>query len=537
MHHKQKDHPFFSSEHELCANPHWQCIGKHHHHGIALPLSALRNPLSAGIGEFLDLIPLIEWCTSINFDVIQLLPLNDSGGDPSPYSAHSAQALHPIYLSINKLPSLELFDELELPTNNDSQRVAYHDVLHKKQQFLRKYFQRAFPLIRDWPAFHAFVHDNPWLEGYAIYKTLKEQHQERPWWQWEETLKNPSADTLQSLKKELAQEIHYHQCVQFLCFEQMRMVKEIADKEGVFIKGDIPILLNRDSADVWLQRHLFVLDFAAGAPPDMYNEEGQYWGFPLYNWHALEETGYEWWKTRLSVAQGLYHLYRLDHIVGFFKIWAIPLEKKAKEGFFLPQDERLWIPQGETILKVLLGCCNMLPIGEDLGAVPPSVRYSLKHLGICGTKVLRWERHWETDRSFVNPHEFHPLSMSSVSTHDSETLAQWWKLHPDEASLLARARGYPWHDTLEAATRKQILEECHTSSSLFHINLLGEYLAMFPDLVWDSPEDERINIPGLVLDSNWTYRFKPTLHEIVTHKKLASFMKALAHKALTHHEL
>ncbi|MBS0654837.1 MAG: 4-alpha-glucanotransferase [Verrucomicrobia bacterium] len=527
-----KNQPEKSFFNHLPTAKQWHAIGTHPHHGIALALSSIRNPSSSGIGEYLDLIPLIDWCKSIGFDVIQLLPLNDSGADTSPYSAHSAMALHPIYLSLSHLPSVELFpaliEEIEkICQCNSSQRVNYSQVLHNKEQFLQHYFSLAYPLIHTWPAYISFVEHNSWVEDYALYKTFKNVYEEKPWWEWPDTIKDANPSTIEALKATYRKEIDFHIFVQFCCFDQWSIVRETADKEGLYLKGDIPILINRDSVDVWLHRALFMLDYAAGAPPDMYNEEGQYWGFPIYNWEAMEKAGYQWWQRRLQLAEKLYHIFRIDHIVGFFKIWAIPLDRPAKEGFFLPKDETLWIGQGEKILHMMISCCGMLPIGEDLGAVPPTVRECLQRLGICGTKVLRWERKWDGDQSFINTADYQPLSLSCVSTHDSETLTQWWNNHPDEARLFAASKGWNCPQKLDPELHRLILQECHSSGSLFHINLLQEYLGVFEELAWENPEDERINIPGLVLDRNWTYRFRPTLEEIITHKPLALLMKSL----------
>lgn len=494
----------------------WKQIGPYHHHGIALPLFSLRNPQSSGIGEFLDLVPLIHWCKKIDFKVIQLLPLNDSGHDPSPYSAHSAMALHPIYLSLKDLPFIDEFQtELEpLRACNWSKRVKYHQVLAAKEAFLKLYAKRALPEIQSWDSYKAFV-TQEWLQGYAEYKVLKEKNDELPWWQWQKD------------KKATASELEFHKFVQFLCFEQMKEVKRVAIANDIFLKGDIPILINRDSADVWQYQQFFALDHAAGAPPDMFSDEGQYWGFPLYNWEALEQDGFGWWKRRLQLAQELYHIYRLDHIVGFFKIWAIPLGKKANEGFFLPENPELWVPQGEKILRMMLESSSMLPIGEDLGAVPDSVRDCMRRLGICGTKVMRWERNWHSDQSYIPPKDYSPLSMTCLSTHDSETLDIWWQAFPKDAEMLASTLQIEFSEPLEIETRKEVIKAAHTSGSLFHINLLQEYLNVFDELAWANPEEDRINIPGKVLEQNWTYRFLPTIDEIISHEGLQTFMKSL----------
>ena len=511
----------------------WQKIGLHHHHGIALPLFSLRTPKSCGIGEFLDLIPLIQWCQTIGFDTIQLLPLNDSGHDTSPYSAHTAMGLHPIFLSLENLPYIKQFEALQkqviqMQQENGLKRVPYHRLIEKKLHFLRTYFDKCFENIKKWPSFDLFVQEQkPWLSDYGLYKVLKEKHEQKPWWDWSDEVKNPTHKALAALKHTHESAMLFHIFCQFLCFDQWQKVKQTADKAGIFLKGDIPILINRDSADVWLNRDLFLLDFSAGAPPDMYSDDGQHWGFPIYNWQVIENQGYAWWIQRLKLAEKLYHIYRLDHIVGFYKIWAVPEGKSAKEGFFIPHDPSKWLEQGERILKVLLQNTTLLPIGEDLGAVPPEVRQNMQHLGIAGTKVLRWERKWQEDASFIDPKSFHPISMTTLSTHDSETLGDWWQKHPDESERYAKERGFAICDTLSKETRKQILQECHSSGSFFHINLLQEYLAMFDELSWKTAEEDRINYPGQVREENWTYRFKPTLEAIMRHESFAHFMKDL----------
>jgi 4-alpha-glucanotransferase len=504
----------------LPARTEWQKIGMHHHHGIALPLGAIRNLQNSGTGEFLDLIPLITWCKEIGFDTIQLLPINDSGSDPSPYSALTSLALHPIYLTLRELPYLDKFPELQkeltaLQSCNSSAKVCYHKVLASKIAFLRDYYKKAFPLIASLPSYKEFAKQQ-WLHWYALYKCHKETEKGKAWWNWSSELIKPSDEELQ-----------FHYMVQYLAFTQWELVKEHAEKNAVFLKGDLPILLNRDSSDVWQHKELFNFDYSAGAPPDMYSQAGQNWGFPLYNWDVEENQGFAFWKERLKIAEKLYHIYRLDHIVGFFRIWAIPMNRPATEGFFLPKDSNLWIPQGEKILSMMLDSSTMLPIGEDLGAVPAEVRATMMRLGIPGTKILRWERYWGQGDAFIDPKSFSPLSMSSVSTHDSETLAEWWEKYPQDSSVYAATLGLTDSQTLDPVHREAILRVCHSSNSLFHINLLQEYLGMFEELSWENPEDDRINIPGQVLDANWTYRFKPTLQEITEHAKLQSFMKEL----------
>ena len=492
------------------------------HHGIYFPLSALRNPNGSGIGEYLDLIPMLHWCHATGFDVIQLLPLNDSGQEPSPYSALSAEALHPIYLSLSDLPFLERMphaqDKLSLlKKNNTLQRFNYHQVLQDKKCFLREYFAAVFPYVVELPEYQNFIDkEKDWLDRYVQYKSLKSKNEMKPWWEWT----NMTPPTEESC--------NFYRLVQFLAFTQMRKVKQIATELHVFLKGDIPILIDRDSSDVWCHQQLFQLEYAAGAPPDVYSHEGQYWGFPIYNWAAHEASHFSWWKERLRVASELYHLYRIDHIVGFFRIWAIPIGHKAVDGFFIPSNPTTWIEQGEKILKMFLMEAPIQPIGEDLGMVPDEVRASLERLHIPGTKVYRWERKWKEDRGYIPVENYPPHSMSTVSTHDSEVLGEWWKKGGEEVIAFCRHKGWEYDPLLSYEYRLAILQDIHRSASIFHINLLQEYLNLFPELSWNSPDEERINIPGKVLDRNWSYRFRPTIAEIINFEPLTHIMQQLS---------
>jgi len=175
----------------------------------------------------------------------------------------------------------------------------------------------------------------------------------------------------------------------------------------------------------------------------MYAADGQNWGCPVYNWEAMKENKYSWWRNRLLTMSQYYHIYRIDHVVGFFRIWAIQKYGKAVDGAFDPPDTKLWIPQGEELMKMLLETSEMLPIGEDLGTVPTDVRICLQRLGICGTKVLRWERKWdEKDQPFIPINDFNADSMSTVSTHDSETLSQWWETQKSDFKMYCKHKGW-----------------------------------------------------------------------------------------------
>ncbi|MBS4169117.1 4-alpha-glucanotransferase [Parachlamydia sp. AcF125] len=501
-------------------------------HGICLPIFSLHSKGSGGIGEYTDLLPLLAWAKKLGIHIIQLLPLNDTGLETSPYNALSAFALNPIHLGLKQLPYLANYPELtpllaQLQALNQTQRVSYKEVHGQRDLFLRQYFQLAGPLLLKADDFQKFQQQNEWVEKYALFKTLKIARNWESWDLWPEKLRYPTEDYLAELLLGKREEVAYHSLLQFLCFSQMEKVKKEAESQGIFLKGDIPILIDSQSADVWLNRPLFHTHLTAGAPPDQYSEVGQNWGFPLYNWDKHAETHYTWWKKRLEIASHFYHFYRIDHVVGFYRIWGIPFNQSAKEGKFFPEDPSVWISHGEKILKMMVDYCPMLPIGEDLGVIPPEVRINLRQLGICGTKVMRWERRWNEDGRFINPHDYILESLTTVSTHDSETLQQWWRNNPQDAKDFSSFKGWTYEPTLSSVRHQEILYDSHHTRSIFHINLLHEYLAVIPGLTWPSLEDERINIPGVVSDRNWSYRFKPSVEEIIQNPELAKLIKKL----------
>ncbi|NGX53463.1 MAG: 4-alpha-glucanotransferase [Chlamydiae bacterium] len=522
-------------EHQLFSTPagsQWKKIGARNHHGICVPLFSLHTEQSTGVGEYLDLIPLIGWCHEVGMDVIQLLPLNDTGLGSSPYSAISATALNPVHLSLSQLPDIDKIAHYreklaQMRYWNSTSRVKYNIVRELKNSFLRDYFAHFFSEVSESTEYKNFLLHNKWLKPYALFKAIKEQQEWRPWEEWPLPLKSPSETGYQDLLVEFGNSIHFHEFSQYFCFSQLEKVKKTAEDANILLKGDIPILISRDSADVWHHRHYFLLHLSAGAPPDMYTRDGQHWGFPVYDWEELEKDDFSWWHERLELASRLYHLYRIDHIVGFFRLWAIASGKIAKEGSFIPPEEDQWIPHGRKIMKMMLRSAPILPIGEDLGLVPPEVKKCLTELGICGTRMMRWERRWETDGKFTPPSEYPPASMTTVSTHDSDTLQLWWRHFPKEARLYSEFKEWPYKPFLSNESLQEILRDSHHSGSLFHINLLQEYLALYPELISHNPADERINIPGKILARNWTYRFRPTVEELVKHIPLKEAVKKI----------
>jgi len=533
---------------ESPSSKHWEQIGIKNHHGIVLPLFSIHNEDSCGVGEFPLLEKFVPWCKDLGLDVIQLLPLNEVNRDNSPFSGMSAFALDPMYLGLSRLPNLathhDLLEELKniqsqfQQKEGEIRRVNYNLVRDCKRHFLHKYLERERVNIINSPEYREYFDANQsWLKGYSVFKILKSKNHWKPWWVWNE-FKNPTEEEIEHLLNRYSCD---HQgedkCLwedevitQYLCYLQMKHVKEVANSQGVYIKGDIPFLISRDSSDVWLPstRKFFSTECSAGAPPDSYNDEGQNWGVPVYDWTSLKESEYWWWIERLRYASYFFDIYRIDHIVGFFRVWAIQEEKKATEGEYFPTDSELWEVQGKKHLTLMIENSEMLPIGEDLGTLPDCCRPTLKKLGICGTKVVIWEREWEKKgKPFIPFEKYDKCSMTTVSTHDTEPLRMWWEKHPDESKALCESMKIKWTEKLSPEYQKQILKCAHQSGSLFHINNLLEYLYVVPELAWKNIEDDRINIPGKLLESNWTYCFKPSVDQITQNESLKSSIREI----------
>lgn len=504
---------------------HWKLVQIKNHHGICLPIFSLRSKNSSGIGEYEDLIHIIDFCKKVDMDVVQLLPINESYfQDPSPYNAISSCALDPVFLSLKNLAFLEknkyLKEKLKnFEKYNHTSTVKHKKVGIKKMAWLKEYFNNFYNNFKNLSSYHEFKTQNEWLKPYCTFKILKKKFNQKKWIHWDKKFQNPTIKMINAILKNFYLEAEFYTLLQYLCFSQMHFVKDYATKNKILIKGDIPILINPDSADVWYYRSIFDMSHVAGAPPDDFNEKGHKWGYPLFNWQALKHQNYDWWKQKLSVISNLFHMYRIDHAVGFFRIWAILPKDKPTVGKFLPKDPTTWQAFGMEHLNMFINSSDLLPIAEDLGLIPKMVYSTLKDLGICGTKVPRWEN---------KPlKEYEPISLTTISTHDTETLSLWWKSHKKEAKKLSSLNNWKYQKKLTFELRKKILFDLHHSNSIFHINLLQEYLALFEDLTWKNPKKERINISGVKNKKNWTYRFKPFVEEILSHEKLISTIKEI----------
>lgn len=315
--------------------------------GVAVPVTALRGDNDVGVGEFADLPRFGRFCRDSGLQVLQILPINDSGFDSSPYSALSAYALHPIYLRIADLPELAISAIAEsvapaLQTMHENAltrtRVAYHEVLDAKFSVLRTIYDTVADAIASDAAVQTWISRNAWVKPYAVFRMHKDRNGQAAWWEWA-GLQDPTPADIEAFWSdgESARDLLFYAWIQMRLEQQLSQAVERLEAMGVYLKGDIPILMNDDSADVWLHRSAFRRDLRAGAPPDMFSHDGQNWGFPLYDWDVMKQTGYSWWKDRLYQADKFFHLFRIDHVLGFFRIWAVPATNESGMlGYFRP---------------------------------------------------------------------------------------------------------------------------------------------------------------------------------------------------------
>lgn len=305
--------------------------------GVAVPLGALRTKDSPVIGEYTSLIPFAGFCKKAHLRLIQLLPVLDTGTQSSPYSSLSAFALHPMYIS---LPCVSGFDgcykqnkefradyDAFVERSRNSIRYNYADVNETKDRLLRILYATAEAKSELASAsFTAWEKENPWLYAYCVYKNLKYKYMQASWKEWKKADRSLSKAAITARwEDETLKEAHqFYAWEQYEAWKQFKQAADEVRKAGIILKGDLPILLNEDSCDVWSDSVLFNQKLRAGSPPDGSNPTGQNWGFPTYNWKAHEADDFAWWRLRLTCAEQFYGAYRLDHVLGFFRIWAVP---------------------------------------------------------------------------------------------------------------------------------------------------------------------------------------------------------------------
>lgn len=304
--------------------------------GVAIPVFALRSQDDFGVGDFIDLKKMIDWAASTGQRFIQILPINDTTmthtwTDSYPYNANSTFALHPMYLRVDLMgqlsdPGRRAYFDNERIALNKLKQIDYERVNNVKNEYTRELFKENGASVMATDEYRKFVTRNEsWLLPYAAFCTLRDIYSTADMSQWGEYNvydKVRVADFIEAHREE----IDYVCYIQYFLDKQLREVRTYAHSRGVAIKGDIPIGISRTSVDAWTSPRLFNLDSQAGAPPDDFSVLGQNWGFPTYNWEEMNRDGFAWWKARFAKMSEYFDAYRIDHILGFFRIWQIPMD-------------------------------------------------------------------------------------------------------------------------------------------------------------------------------------------------------------------
>ena len=323
------------------AEPRWKASG------VVIPVFSLRSETSQGVGDFGDLKRMVDWASQAGLRCIQVLPINDTQQshtwqDCYPYNAISIFALHPQYIDLSQLPVI--LDGAYM-TAYESERVRlnklpqqdYEAVERLKTGYLRRlYAQEGASVLQSAPFRTFFKANEDWLVTYAVFCHLRDTYNTSCFGDWQ-TLSVYDEKEVHRYYETHLEEVCYYIWVQYLLDRQLSQASRYARRHGVILKGDIPIGISRTSVEAWSQPGLFNLDGSAGAPPDEFTRDGQNWGFPTYNWDAMRRDGYQWWIRRFRKMAEYFDAYRIDHVLGFFRIWQIPVDcPTALLGQFVP---------------------------------------------------------------------------------------------------------------------------------------------------------------------------------------------------------
>lgn len=535
--------------------------------GILAPVSAIRGKNDIGIGDTESLVELAKWASEKGFRLVQILPVNEAGSDHSPYNIISSIAIDPSTLSMRPewLPDisapalkaiLKKHDVATLkvgPVRHARIAALKHEVLVAAHANLRGPKGDA-DRVRVFEEFRKQEED--WLHDYAVFRALCAWNgNSEVVSNWPNEHRSPTSaeewvDALPASKRARFNDlVDFYSYVQWIAMCQWLDVRQAFDDLGVALMGDIPVGVSIYSADVWAEPGIFDLSRSSGAPPEKVFQSdpftmkwGQNWGFPLYNWEAMSRDNFAWWRRRLELTRSIFHLLRVDHALGFFRIYSFPWRPEENQRF-LPLDEaeareiaggRLpgFVPrddstpenrdynrrQGEMLFRVFLeetGSHRI--IAEDLGEVSPYVRPTLKELEIPGFKIPQWER--EEDGSLVAGEDYERLSLATFATHDHPPLRQFWEQWFSEATATESESG-------ACSEMKALLEFCGVEGVELPCPFTPEVHAalirgLFASNSWLAVHQitdvfglgDRFNVPGAIGDENWTARIKGTIDE------------------------
>jgi len=540
--------------------------------GILVPVFAIRHENDLGAGDVEGMRQLIRWAGDSGLSVVQILPINETGNDNSPYNAISSMALEPTTIDCTPghVPGLTQEAHTAILSQHDLDAlrqgpVHYDEVRKLKLELLRAAFlQRRFLKKGEAAAFDDFrskQHD--WLADYALFRTIMDRNGGSELWdQWPPEFRSitalhtwAAAQTGED-RSALVEEMDFWQFVQWVAWSQWGALREEAAGMGVAIMGDMPFGVSYYSADVFSQPHLFDLDWSGGAPPEPFFKDdeftqkwGQNWGIPLYRWDRMQEEDFAWWHRRLRGVRSHAHICRIDHVLGFYRIYGFPWRPQFNPDFLplseeeaasrtggrlpgfhprsdeAPADAEANRKEGEHYLKALIEKAeDCVLVGEDLGMVPNYVRPSLQSIGIAGFKIPMWES--DQNDQVAQGDQYPAISVATYSTHDHDPMKQLWQ-RAEEGDEDAKNN------------QKRLLDFCHRPELSDHpfdeevhqtllkgLSECNSWLVvyMITDLFGTR---QRFNVPGAVSGSNWSERMRSEVSALAADKKISQITSKL----------
>lgn len=464
--------------------------------GILMHITSLPSPYGIGsMGKATE--KFIDWLKSAGQHFWQVLPIGPTGYGDSPYQSFSTFAGNPLLIDLDDLVESGLISKgryYGMDFGEDPLTVDFEKVSRMKMMILNE----AFASFQEDVGYLAFIQEEAsWLEDYALFMALKEKYNNVSWIKWERELCFREKATMDKYRMELTERIKFWRFVQYTFHCQWQKLKRYANKNDVLIIGDIPIYVAMDSADVWANHDLFLLDSelsptkVAGVPPDYFSATGQLWGNPIYNWDVMKKENYCWWISRIQKAQSLYDVVRIDHFRAFDTYYTIP--------FGMPTAEHgKWEfgPGMDLFNEIKKQIGDVKIIAEDLGDIFDSVVQLLEETGFPGMRVLQFGFNSNNEDNIHLPHQYKTNCVAYTGTHDNETSMGWYKSANSKAQQMAK--GY------------------------LNFNLLEKKKWAFIRAVYQSPADvaivpmqdvlglgskARMNIPS-TLGGNWNWRMK-----------------------------
>jgi 4-alpha-glucanotransferase len=478
--------------------------------GILLHPTSLPSPYGVG-----DLGPsayqFADFLRATGQSLWQVLPLGPTGYGDSPYQCFSAFAGNPLLISLDALVAdgwllaTDLVDAPHFPAD----RVDYGSVIEYKFTKLKHAYENFFANADEAARadYLDFVQRAAgWLEDYALYRAIKDEHGGAEWTRWEPYLRDREDNALHFFKENHARAVGAHRFYQYLFFKQWIELAAYANEQGVKIIGDIPIFVAHDSADVWAHRALFYLDETgqptkiAGVPPDYFSETGQLWGNPLYRWDLMKRDGFAWWIERIRATLALVDIVRLDHFRGFESYWAVPAdETTAVNGEWEAGP-------GAALFNAINEALGDLPIiAEDLGVITPEVTQLRDEFAFPGMCILQFAFGTDPQADEFKPYHFKPNSVVYTGTHDNDTAIGWFTAGVGDSTRT---------ETEVAAERQFVLDYLGSDGSEINWDLIRLALASVANTAMIPLQDvlgcgseARMNVPARE-SGNWGWRFQ-----------------------------